>query len=324
MANYTPEIKKVLVPVSIGNEDIVALKQALNFQVIYNCEIVLLNVLTKAPILNKIKEGKVSRRQLNKAEKNLKKFAEKFFDGKIPSYVTLRVTVGNLVQEILITAEKINCDLIIIKKRKRKVSRFSFFRRENADKIIFSALCPVLTIPGKRSRNTIKNILIPIDITKKTSIKIAWAKYLAKEFNAKVHAVSVLDLNIDPLKSLAYQKALFIEKSMREEGLEANVELLKANNQSMHQVILSYIAELNPDLVLIMTHQESILFDNYIGKFATEVIHGSISPIFSLVPRKETLVTSFMESFDSQQKNLTDIRKRATQKENILRQIRLE
>ncbi|MDF1549981.1 MAG: universal stress protein [Bacteroidales bacterium] len=314
MTNYTPEIKKIIVPVSIGNEDIVALKQALIFQEIYGCEIILLNVLTKVSVFHKIMRPKNLKKQIKKAEKSLRKFTTIFFGGEMPSNIKLKITTGNLIEKILITAERTNCDLIIIKKRRRILTKFSFLKNENADKLISGALCPVLTIPKKNIENTIKNILIPVDITKKIDIKIAWVKYLALKFNAKVNVVSVLDLNIAPLKSLAYQKALLIEESMKEVGLEANVELLKANNQSMHDVILSHIGKLNPDLVLIMTHQESILFDNYIGKFATEVIHRSNSPIFSLVPRKETLITSFIDSLDSQNKIMTDISRKITHK----------
>ena len=85
------------------------------------------------------------------------------------------------------------------------------------------------------------------------------------------------------------------------------MELAKANNRSMHDVVLSYIDELKPDLVLMMTHQESIHFDNYIGKFANEIIHRSESPVFNLVPRKETLIGNLFVSLDTQKKNWQDI-----------------
>ena len=103
-------------------------------------------------------------------------------------------------------------------------------------------------------------------------------------------------LDITPLKNLAYRKALEIENSIKEVRLDVNVELAKANNQSMHDVVLSFIDELKPDLVLMMTHQESIHFDNYIGKFANEIIHRSESPGFNLIPRKETLIGNLFVS----------------------------
>lgn len=295
MANYNPKIKKILVPLSLDSQDSIAIKQALVFEKIYNCEIVLLNVLNKGLNLSMINWDE----RIEKTKNELKQFAVSFFKGEVPEYITFRVVAGNLVKEILNISNQENCDLIIINKRERTTGISGLFVRENADKLISRAKCPVMTITKEHSVDKVKTILIPVDITKKVAIKIAWAKFLAKKFNAKIHIVSILNLNIQPLKSLAYRKGLLIEKSMKEAGVEAEIELLKANDRPTSDVVLSYIDYLNPDFVLLMTHQESILFDDYIGKFATEVIHRSSSPIFSLVPRKDMLMSDFIESFST-------------------------
>jgi hypothetical protein len=62
----------------------------------------------------------------------------------------------------------------------------------------------------------------------------------------------------------------------------------------MEAAVLDHAAEVKPDMFLIMTHQESILFDNYLSNFASEIIHKSPIPVFSVVPRKETLIDGFM------------------------------
>ena len=232
----------------------------------------------------------------------MKEYARNYFGGEIPDFISMQISTGELVQEILLAAKKTKCDLIIISKGERIVSRLSFLKNENADKLISGAICPVLTISGKHTEKGIKDIMIPVDITKKITNKVAWVKYLAKKFNSKVHVISVLDLDIALLKSLAHRKALEIENSIKEVGLDVNVELVKADNRSMHDVVLSHIDELQPDLVLMMTHQESILFDNYIGKFAGEIIHRSESPVFNLVPRKETLTGNLLDSFVTEKK----------------------
>jgi hypothetical protein len=50
-----------------------------------------------------------------------------------------------------------------------------------------------------------------------------------------------------------------------------------------------------------MTHQETILFDNYLGAFAREVIHKSRVPVISIVPRKDSLVLNLLESIETQE-----------------------
>lgn len=295
--NYTPEIRRILVPIPNGSAGKIALRQAMIFQEVYGSEIVLLHVVPAISVFHRILRPSQLKKHLKRSKRKLARFTKKYFHGEVPEFITLRIVAGSLIQKILTTADRINCDLIIIKKRERINSRLGYLKKENADKLISGAKCPVLTIHGNFSEQGIKNILVPVDITKKITNKVVWLKSLAKRFDATVHVVSVLNLNIAPISSLAYQKALRIEESIKEAGIKVNVILLKGKGQSMHDVVLSHIEELKPDMVLIMTHQESILFDNYIGKFAGEVIHRSNSPILSLVPRKETMVGNILDSF---------------------------
>ena len=302
--NHTPEIRKILAPVPLGSDCKIAIQQAMVFHKVYDSEIILLHVETEFSFFHKLLRPDRLKKHIKRAKKKLKKYAKNYFGGEIPDFISMQVSTGELIEEILLAAKKTKCDLIIISKGERIFSRLSFLKNENADKLISGAVCPVLTISGKHTEKGIEDILIPVDITKKISNKVAWVKYLAKIFNAKVHVISVLNLDITPIQSLAYRKALEIETSIKKAGLEVNVEILKAKNQSMHDVVLSHIHELKPDLVLMMTHQESILFDNYIGKFAGEIIHRSESPVFNLVPRKETLVGDLLSSFDTRKNSM--------------------
>ena len=155
MKNYTPEIKKILVPVNIGSSDVIDLKQAMIFQEIYGCKIILLQVIIEKPFYKRILRPIGLKNQKEKSEANLKKFALNYFDGNIPDFIRLEVTKGDLIKQILETANKLNCDLIIIKKRSRIVKRFNFLKNENADKLIYSSLCPVLTIHGDEIKDKI-------------------------------------------------------------------------------------------------------------------------------------------------------------------------
>lgn len=298
---YTPEIKKILVPITNGNEGSVVLKYAMAFQEIYDCEIILLHVIKEASFLRRLTQADKLQKQIKKSEKEFKRIVSALFDGYVPPFIDMKVLAGDEIEIILNTAEENKCDLIIKKKKKAVLRRIRL--QKNEDKLISVSACPVLTIPESTFEKGIKDILIPVDIRKKVDAKIAWVKYIALKFNAKVHIVSVLDIDIAPNSSLAYQKALKIEKSMKEVGLETKVLLLKSKGRTKHDVILSHIKELKPDFVLMMTHQESILFENYIGEFATEVIHRSISPIFSLVPRRETLMMKLIEPIISPNKS---------------------
>ena len=59
-----------------------------------------------------------------------------FFGGEIPPHISFRIANGELISAILKSAEKFRSDLIIIKKAGRMRGFFSFFRKENADRLI--------------------------------------------------------------------------------------------------------------------------------------------------------------------------------------------
>mgnify|MGYP006288150471 CR=1 FL=1 len=175
-------------------------------------------------------------------------------------------------------------------------------KAENADKLIAEAVCPVMTISDRPACHSIKDILLPVDIFKETANKVAWAISMAKKFNARLHVVSVVEMDIKPQDSLSYKKCKKIEDAIRKEGIEVDTVLLKSEKRSMAQSVLDYSAEINPDLIMIMTHQESALIDNYLGNFAREIIHRSTVPVFSAVPGKKSILEGFFSTISPEVK----------------------
>jgi nucleotide-binding universal stress UspA family protein len=157
-------------------------------------------------------------------------------------------------------------------------------------------LCPVLTIYKKHTKNGINKILLPVDITKKTDNKVAWAKSMAKRFGAEIHIVSAMNMKLQRVHSLSYQKGRRIEDEILKDGIKAELVLLEKADKPVEDLVLGYAREYRPDLLLIMTHQENMLFDNYLGSFAREIIHQAKMPVFSVIPRKENLISGIINS----------------------------
>jgi len=292
--NPHTNVKKILVPVPLTQDFSVPLEQALYFHRVYRSEIILLHVVKGFSLFHKVMDPDKPGMHNRLAMTRLRRLVDHYFQGEIPENVTFRMVSGDLIPSILKTARVMECDLIIIKKAKRIRRRFR--KAENADKLIAEAVCPVLTIMDRPTSETIKNILIPVDIFKKTSYKVAWSISLARKFGAKLHIASVLQMDIKMEDSLAYKKSRKIEMDIRKKGIDVETVILKADGKAAHEVVLEHASHLKPDMMLIMTHQESILFDNYLGSFATEIIHKSKVPVFSVVPRKENIVDMYMDS----------------------------
>ncbi|MFO7672050.1 MAG: universal stress protein [Bacteroidales bacterium] len=289
------ELRKILVPVPLSSDMNIPLQQALHFSRVYGSGIILLNIIPEYSIFHKLLKPKKQIWRKRAAKQKLKKLVKNFFNGELPDNVTLRVVKGTLVTEILKSAAELECDLIIIKKAKRLKSRFSYLKTENADRLIADAICPVLTIFSAPTADKINKIMIPVDIFKVNTNKVAWSISLAKKFNAKLHLVSVLNTNISLKDSLAYKKSKEIEDQIRDEGIEVSKVILRNSEKSPEQAVLDHAAEIKPDILLIMTHKESALRDNYLGSFAQELIHNCTLPVFSVVPRRELLLEGIIK-----------------------------
>ncbi|MDZ7740176.1 MAG: universal stress protein [Bacteroidales bacterium] len=289
---------KILVPVPLSPDFTIALSQALQFNKAYRTEIILMHVVPDN-LSGRIKHTNRVRRSNYEASFNLRCLAMNFFKGEIPDNVSLKVVNGPLIPTILKEASDMKCDLIIIKKSEKTKGYLNFMRTENADKLISEAVRPVITIPGNGTDGKIRDILLPVDIFKKTTTKVAWAISLAKRFNARLHVVSVLNMDIKPEDSMSYKKCKQMEYEIRKEGLEVDTAMLRSEKKSMADSVLDYSAKIRSDLIIIMTHQETSLIDNYLGSFATDIIHRSKVPVFSVVPGKEEVLSGFFSTISA-------------------------
>jgi nucleotide-binding universal stress UspA family protein len=288
MHTYT-DIDKILVPVPLNGELSDALTQALRFQEVYGSEIVLLNVVSKYSVFHRLLNPEKLKKHHKKAKRKLKKRVKKYFNGTIPENIRLKVEDGTLISSILKTARQENCDLIIIKKARRLRSRFTFLRAENADRMIAESHCPVITIPHKPTPEKIRTIMVPVEILKPSDNKVAWAISVAKQFNAKLHLVSVLSADIMVKNSLSYKHSRRIEKMIRSHGVEVEKEILKSRGKDPVRVILDHADSIRPELLVILTRKESMIRDNDLGSFAREIIHNAHVPVMNVVPASDQL-----------------------------------
>src|SRR6056297_3355487 len=132
---------------------------------------------------------------------------------------------------------------------------------------------------------TFKRILVPLDITEKTKIKVFNAIAFGLNYNAKIQFVSVLRSDIKTKKSLIYKKLKHAQKTVEENGLECSIQVYKKVDKSMiAQLIMDYAQKAQSDLIMVMPQRESFLKDRYIGSVAYHVINHSPLPIISLTP----------------------------------------
>lgn len=282
-------IEKILVPIALTREGEIAIEQAIKFQKVFGSRIIIMNIIPAKNGIRIFTGKEAQKRAVERAKLKLNDFLENYFAGEIPGFVSAEVRSGGLIPSIIQASKDFATQLIIIKKSKRLVGRFAAFRRHNAEKLIGQSLCPILTISQDFTPSVIKEIVMPVDISKKTDAKMRWAVFIAKAFSAKVTIISVLNINIEKRTSLTYRKAVAMEEQLQAEGIDSRVLLINETSGKQADIFLRNADNVNPDMIMIMTHEETMLLGEYIGKFAREVIHRAQPPVFNVVPKTGTL-----------------------------------
>ena len=252
------------------------LKQILRFHKPLKMRIFFLNIIDQSSFFPKGFRSKKLDLIKENAKQNLVDFLEKATKKELPDNFIPRIKIGQKLTTLIKESKNGGYDFLVIDKNE------SGLKRTMVNKLINRSHCPVLLTNKEATFKKVKTIIVPIDISQATQKRLFWATFFAKKWNAKVKIVSALNIDISENKSLARKNADHLNKMLTERGVECEVEILKVHNQLKHKVILDYIMEENPELVIIRTHQESIFADKSIGQFVSEIVHGCQMPVFTV------------------------------------------
>ena len=256
------------------------LKEALYLQSVLKVRLIILNVIKEPGFFERNFQLEETSENILEAKKELTKFVESFVGSTLPDNIIISVRAGNPVDVLLEKSKTDNSEFILVDKSDSDYP--GALEKEEIDDLVRLSKCPVLAVNKDFGVPDIKNIAIPIDISQSTKKRLLWATFLAKKFKAKITILSALKANINEKKSLALKNAQKIRHLLWDHNIECDIKILKVYDQESHQVILNYIEEERPELIIIRTHQESIFSNTSIGRFASKIVHGSKLPVFTV------------------------------------------
>ncbi|MGM0621140.1 MAG: universal stress protein [Bacteroidota bacterium] len=268
----------IMAYVSPGEDGKLFMHQILFFQQTLGMRVFICGINEKPPLLKKIFNTDKKQPKENLTPEKLREFTNSALPAKSLEHFSFRVKTGKRLPLLIRQSNKGGYEFMIVDKSN---SGSSLSPRE-IDKLINYSYCPVMTLHENYPVKEIKKIVIPVDVTQSTKKKLLWATYFAKKYGAKIIIVSALTLNLDIKKSLVYKNSEKIKTILSKRGVECEVQILNAHGQEKHQVILTFIREENPDMVIIRTHQESNLNNTRIGKFVSELVHRCKAPVFTV------------------------------------------
>ncbi len=274
------ELKSILALVPQNNEGEQIFNQAVFFQKALDMRLFVLNILKPSNVFfQNLRVRKIEQKK-ETATKELTVFIENILKKDIRKNIIPFILVGNDVPLLIRQSKKGGYEFLIIDKSEPDYE--GDLTKSKILKIIGKAHCPVLTVNKNYPVHSIKKIIVPIDISQSTKKRLLWATLFAKTFNAKIQIVSALNVDINETKSLAFRNADKIKEMLVKRNVECDIKVLKVHQQDTQKAILNYIENENPDLVIIRTHQDSILSGSKIGKFVEEIVFGCKMPVLTV------------------------------------------
>lgn len=266
------------IPQNQGGERI--LKQALFFREALGMRIFLMDIIKHRALFYSNPKSKRNQIRHQRALNTFIEFVKKHLQSEIPNNIILRISWGKVVNTLISESERGGHEFVLLDKSERQNSEG--LSKADVDKYVSKSYCPVLTINKDYPINTIKKIVVPIDISQRTKKRLYWTTFFAKKLGAKIIIVSALNVDMEETKSLAFKKAESLKTMLEERGVECQVKILKVHGQKRHKAILKYIEEEKPELVIIRTHHQSRFTGKRIGKFVSEIVHQCKMPVFTV------------------------------------------
>ncbi|NDG53020.1 MAG: universal stress protein [Flavobacteriia bacterium] len=285
----------ILVPIGFTDQSLVALQQAVIVAKHTNSELFLLSVVEMPTALQKIfSDYEEKQKQFKeKLRENLVELSNKYCEGV--SNVKCLVSSGKIYEEITDVAESVGASLIIMGTDGTPKDIKKKFIGSNANKVVRSAPCPVITIKGKSISNACDMIALPLDLNKETREKVTNAIQFARLFNSEIRAFSVSYTNDDDATKNKLNRTLYqVSEFITSKGVKCSTELVEiSTSASFSGSIVKYTEDIYADLIMIMTKGEENLDLNFLGSNARKLINKSDIPVMSIRPAAKKDTSSF-------------------------------
>ncbi len=200
---------------------------------------------------------------------------------------------GKIYDEINRLAKELNAAFIIMGTDGKSTLRKKFIG-SNARKVIDEAPCPVITIKGKEHRQGCKTILLPLDLSRETKEKVDECIEIAKFFGSAVKVMTVVDTRDEFLVNKLRRQLDQVVDFLSSHNIATSGEFIHGDD--IAEEVLKYAEKVKADLIIIMTQQELVWTEYFIGTASQKIINESTIPVCSIRPQERKNTTEFVIS----------------------------
>jgi nucleotide-binding universal stress UspA family protein len=289
----------VLVTTDFSEKSLIALEESFNLARLTGLNITLFHVIRDSghslfSMFDGEKSSAVVKEYEDRFRAELVKIAN---DAAKRSGITINpvISSGKEYDKILKASELLESKFIVMGLNSEPIEADKRMIGSVSGRVIRRAKCPVITVNNSHTYDGCRSILLPLDLTADTRQKVSNAIEIARIFDSRIKIISVLISQEDKtIASQLKQQLKQAEKVIRESGIECSAELIpkKPEHKSPACCILDYAEQQGDvDLIMIMTQQESGLFEFFIGSSAQEIIRRSKVPVMSIIPKQLGFIT---------------------------------
>lgn len=277
-------IEKILIPFDFSETAVLALEHAVFMAKLHKAEIYLLHVIESFSFASAISAafGKSQSEFENKmkatADEKLKELAHKLHHDSGMKVVDI-IENGKIYKKINSVAEANNIDIIVMGTHGSGGGQ-DHVVGSNTFKVVMNAPCPVISVQSQSTKIGFKNVLLPIDNTTSSRQKVKHAVEFARHYNSIVHIVGLMTMSDVDMQRKFEVKIHQVRDYLEEYEIAHTAKVFKTDNPAT--TIADYSAQLNADLIIIMTDQEGSGI--FMGNAAQQIINHSKIPVMSIRP----------------------------------------
>jgi len=288
---------RILLAIDFEKQSVIALEYAVYFARLTGAGITILHVIERESFISRMfTSDEQERLIIDEAEKLLNDLTEKLRE---EFEVDTIIDRGKAYEKIVEVATTLSPRFILMGKSEEP----GFKKRivgSNTLHVIQESRYPVITIRGSEyiiDENKVRDIVLPLDLTKNVREQVAVAIVFAKYLKSKIRVLSMVTSDLISLELQLLRRLNHVKKEIEQTGIVCTATLRKDTQTPVHDAVIEFAKEGDCHLIIIMTQEEGNIIENFIGSNAKGFIEKSDIPVLTVNPWQYESDDSLMNFF---------------------------
>lgn len=270
--------KHILVPIDFSNDSIRALDYAFGIAKILKNRVKLIHVKRQnADYDASFNLDDFDEVLQNKVEDNFSRLIGKM-QIKYKTEIDYSIRQGRIYNEICNQAKYGDSNLIVM--GTHGVSGFEErWVGSNAYRVVSHSPCPVITVRNNFPMRPIKKIVLPIDKSEHSRLKVPFVVNLAVKLKAELNVIAIRENERSSTLKKIDEYMNQVKVYIKRRNIKCIYDSLKGKN--LADVCIEYALLNDADIIAIMTEQPDNAKSFWLGQYAQQMVNHSPVPVLS-------------------------------------------